>query len=134
MASIEHLTKKMEQDCRDELGLLASVGPEFYNNADLIRLLGQWETRRQLFGQLQGALIIIGASSPGWLAVGALLSIIKLPTAASMALLMAPVAVMVFLGGLFWIKKSFRGEGHLEQTGEMIKHELHRRELAQKYY
>ena len=131
MASMEQTIAALEKKGKDELGLLFEVGPEYFTTADLIRLLGQWEIKTQLFQTLHKTLIWIGASSPAWLILGVLFHFIGLPYLASFALVLFPVSAISFVIGLIWMNSYFKSKGYLEHTEALIKGELRRRERSE---
>ncbi|MEO1258093.1 MAG: hypothetical protein AAFZ15_04825 [Bacteroidota bacterium] len=127
MASIENIITDLEKKGKDEHALLLEVGPSYFTTADLIRLLGQWEIKSELFKRFQQSLVWLGASAPAWLLIATIGYFIKLHYLTSFALVMFPVTAFLCFGGLIWINIYFKGKGYLEQIEVLIREELEER-------
>lgn len=125
--NVHQLLKDLEEGAGDELELLESTGPEFFPTPQLWRLLGQWEVKNRLFHLFQRWLLRFIAFSPVWLAGWALFAFFGWPFPALLSLQLFPISFLLFAGGLWWMRQTFRGRGHLDAVGELIKTELRRR-------
>ena len=125
--NLERVLQYLEENAEDELELLESTGPEYFSTPELWKLRGQWEVKNRLFRDFQGFLIRLAAFSPVWIAVWGLCSLIGWSYPALLFLFMFPVTFLAFFAGLYYLRKVFKGKGHLDNTGEMIVRELRRR-------
>ena len=132
MASVDNLISNLEKDGKDEHALLMEVGAQYFTTSDLIRLLGQWEIKFELFGRFQKMLIWLGASSPAWLLVATIGYFIKLNYLSSFALVMFPVTAFICFAGLIWMNYYFKSKGFLEQIELLIREELENRSRKEK--
>lgn len=128
MASIENVVSNIEKGGKDEHTLLMEVGAEYFTTADLIRLLGQWEIKFEIFNRFQKTLIWVGAASPAWLLIATIGYFINLQYLASFALIMFPVTAFICFAGLIWMNYYFKSKGYLEQIEILIREELKKRE------
>ena len=124
MASVENVITDLEKKGKDEHVLLLEVGPSYFTTADLIRLLGQWEIKFELFERFQKTLLWLGASASAWLLIATIGYFVKLYYLTSFALVMFPVTAFLCFGGLIWVNIYFRGKGFLEQVETLIREEL----------
>lgn len=124
---LDKMISYLEHSAEDELSLLEDTGAEFFSSAQLMRLYGQWEIKNRLFHIFQKLLIKIAAFSPIWIAgyfIGQLLDW----TFISLLLLAGfPLSFLIFFAGLIFIRAFFKGKGHLDQVGDLIKMELRKR-------
>ncbi|TXB62628.1 hypothetical protein [Phaeodactylibacter luteus] len=127
---IDHLLKSLEADAADELSELEAVGPELYSTAQLLRLRGQWEVKNTLFHQVQRFFVRLIALSPLWLLAWLGLRLLGLPYLSLIALAFFPFSFLAFFGGLYFVHRFFKGQGHLDRVGEAIAAELQQRSQA----
>lgn len=126
--AINNLLSKLEKESNNEFGLLESTGPDYFSTSSLLELRGQWKERMRLFQVFHRLTILVGASSPAWIVLGAILGLLGLQLAATISLLMFPISFILFLASTFAIRAYFKGKGHLEMMGRMIENELIRRQ------
>ncbi|MEL7121741.1 MAG: hypothetical protein AAFO07_19990 [Bacteroidota bacterium] len=117
---IDELLRHFEQGATDELHLLESTGAEFYSTHQLLRLYGQWEIKNQLFKRFQKLLMQIAAFSPVWIVLFLLLDLIGWKFISLLMLSFFPISFVLFFVGLVFMRKFFKGKGHLNKVGEMI--------------
>jgi hypothetical protein len=117
----------LEKSAADELSYLESVGAEYFTTAQLIRLKGQWEVKNQLFGQVQQFLMRIAVWSPIWLVAWFVFDWLQWQLLAAICLTLFPISFFIFFIGLLFMRKFFKGKGHLETVGDMIDAELRKR-------
>ncbi len=124
---LDQVLNHLEDGAADELALLESTGPEFYSTGDLLRLRGQWEIKNQLFRFFNRLLLGIVAVSPVWIGLYFLASLLKWRYLSLLFLALFPLSFVVFFSGLLFMRRVFRGKGHLDNVGEMIVNELRQR-------
>lgn len=125
--NLNRVLQTLEDDAGDELALLESTGPQYFSTPELWKLRGQWEVKNRLFRDFQAFLLRLAAFSPVWIVLWGLCSLIGWSYLALLFLFMFPVSFMVFFAGLYYLRRVFKGKGHLDATGEMIVKELRRR-------
>lgn len=123
----EGILHHLEKSAADELSYLESVGAAYFSTAQLIRLKGQWEIKNQLFGQVQKFLLQVAIWSPIWLAAWFIFDLLQWKFLAAICFTLFPVS---FFLGLLFMRKFFKGKGHLDTVVEMIDTELQKRRFS----
>ncbi|MEN0002808.1 MAG: hypothetical protein AAF798_01645 [Bacteroidota bacterium] len=130
---VDGILSHLEEGYENELSFLASTGVEVYSTADLIRLKGQWQVKNHFFYLLQRRLIRLAAYSPAAIVIGGLLYFavgwIRLGLFISS---LFPLSWMLIIFGFYFLKTSFRGQGHLEWVGQAIDDEIAKRKTKSK--
>ena len=126
----DRLLQHLEGNAADELGLLESVGVEYYSSEQLLRLRGQWEVKNALFHIFQRLLIRIAAFTAVWISLGFIQYFLHWNYPAFLMMALVPLSFLLFFGGLIFMRSFFKGKGHLDRVGEMISEELTRRRQA----
>lgn len=126
--NLDNLLQELEQGATDELDFLWQTGAEYYSTAQLWRLRGQWEIKNDLFRRFQRLLLGIAAASPVWLLLSVGFLLMDVPRLATFCLLMFPITYFLFLMGQIFMRRYFKGRGHLEAVGAAIVAELRQRE------
>lgn len=124
---LDHMISHLEQTAEDELSLLEDTGAEYFTTPQLMRLYGQWEVKNRLFHTYQKLLIRIAALSPLWIGGYFIGQLLEWTYFSFLLLAGFPLSFMVFFAGLIFIKAFFKGKGHLDQVGDLIKVELRNR-------
>ncbi len=124
---LDKVISHLENSAEDELSFLEDTGAEYFTTAQLLRLYGQWEIKNRLFHIFQKLLIRIAAYSPVWIAGYFICQAIGWPFLSFLMLAGFPLSFMVFFAGLIFLKTFFKGKGHLDQVGDLIKLELRNR-------
>ncbi len=124
-----NILNHLEKVASDDLSYLETTGAEYFSTAQLIRLKGQWEVKHQLFGQLQRLLMRIVAWSPIWIVGWAGFQWLGWTWVALLCLALFPLSFVCFFTGLLFMRRFFKGKGHLDAVGEMIDAELRKRRI-----
>jgi len=124
---LDKVISYLENSAGDELSLLEDTGPEFFSTAQLLRLYGQWEIKNRLFNRFQKLLIRIAAWSPLWVAGYFICQALNWTYISFLLLAGFPLSFLIFFAGLIFIKRYFKGKGHLDEVGDLIKLELRKR-------
>ena len=124
---LDQVLSHLEDGAEDELALLESTGPAFYSTGDLLRLRGQWEIKNQLFRTYNRLLLGTVAISPIWIGLYFLADLLGWRYLSLLFLALFPLSFVIFFAGLLFMRRYFRGKGHLDNVGEMIVTELRRR-------
>ena len=130
MQNVDHLLKQFEKDAADELAELDEVGPEVYETGLLLRLRGQWEVKNALFHIFQRFFIRIMAVSPLWLFLWFVFTRIGLSFVGLFFLALFPLSFVLFMGGMWFMQRFFKGRGHLDRVGQAISAELTKRQKS----
>jgi len=125
--NVDKVLTDLESGAEDELSLLISTGAKFFSTGHLLRLKGQWEIKNRLFYKFNNGLIRMVAISPLWLVCWFVLNALKLPLLSLFFMALFPISFFLFFAGLLFMKRFFKGKGHLDMVGEMIDTELNRR-------
>ncbi len=125
--NLDQVLQSLEDDAGDELELLESTGPEYFSTPELWKLRGKWEVKNRLFRDFQNFLMRLAAFSPVWIAGWGLCSLVGWSYFSLLFLFMFPVSFIVFFAGLYYLRRVFKGKGHLDTVGEMIVRELRKR-------
>ena len=132
--NIDDMLLRIEENAADELSFLLAVGPEYFSNAHLIRLKGQWEVKNALFHRLYKIWMKIGVSAPLWFGLWLLLDLLKVPVVGLVFLFLCPFSLFSFFGGMVLMRFLFKGKGHLDMVGDMIQQELQKRKVDHKSF
>ena len=124
MKPLHQQIEQIEQSTSNELEYFTSVGPKYFTTAELLELCGSVKTRLKLFNKLHKVVILIGASSPAWLVVGFLSSLMGLQGLAAYFTALFPISFTLCLVGAFWMKKEFNSKGYLEYVARELRNEL----------
>ena len=124
---LNKLLSGIEAKSKDDFTMLEECGAEYFSTADLLEMRGRWKEQTRIFTKLHKANIILGASAPIWLVLGAIFGICGQVKGATTCIFMFPIVFFVFILGAFFLKRQFKGKGHLEFIGREINYELGRR-------
>ena len=130
--NLEQTLHRIEARAEDELSFLADTGAEYFSTAQLIKLKGQWQVKRQLFLQLNFVLIRTVAFSPITLMLWMACSYLGMGMLGWFFLILFPFAFLLFFAGQIFIRYAFQGNGHHEDIGQMIDCELENRRKNRK--
>jgi hypothetical protein len=125
--SIQEFLDNLEKEPDKGLDFLISTGPEFFSTSELMEFRGSIREKYLLHGRLHRANLIIGASAPSWLVLGALCGVLGAIQLATLLLLLFPIAFLLFLGGLVFLRRHFHSRGYLSHAGNLVEQELARR-------
>lgn len=126
---LHKLLSGIEDKSKDDFAMLEECGAEYFLTADLLQLRGRWKEQTRMFTKLHKGNIILGASAPGWLVLGAVFGICGFVKAATMAIFMFPIVLFIFMLGAFFLHTQYRSKGYLEFIGREINYELGRRKM-----
>ena len=125
--NIDGITRRLEQLAGRELQQLVELGPEAYTTADLIRLRGQWEVKKELHDWLHPTIIRLLAWTPAYAALFTLFFFLNWGVLALLAVALIPLS-FILAGIGWWIIQKFCGsQSHLEAVDELIEQEMDRR-------
>lgn len=132
--SIDKVLDEIERKAGMEFEFLLSTGAEFYSTAELLELRGRCKEQQLIFAQLHRVNLLLGASSPVWVAVGFVCGMLGWQTAATISLFLFPFMFLLFVGGSLFLHVRFKGKAYLHEVGRIIECELAWRqdELARK--
>ena len=117
----------IENQAGKEFEYLLAVGAKYFSTDELLELRGVWKARYRLFCKFQKIVILLGASSPGWILVGFTLSLLGFQGLAFYATMLFPITFVLSIAGAFWLKSEFESKGFLEHVGTMINSEIKHR-------
>ena len=126
---LDKLLSGIEAKSKDDFAMLEECGAEFFSTSDLLELRGCWKEQTRMFTKLHKANIILGASAPVWLVIAAILGVSGFTKAASSALFVFPIVLLVFMIAAFFLRAQYRSKGYLEFIGREIDYELGRRKM-----
>ncbi len=125
--NIDGITRRLEQLAGRELHQLLDLGAAAYSTADLIRLRGQWEAKKELQSWLQPRLIRLLACTPAYAALFTLFFFLDWGVLALIAVALIPLS-FILAGIGWWLLQRFCGsQSLLQAVDEMIEEELQRR-------
>lgn len=128
-SDLNKLLSGIEAKSKDDFAMLEDCGAEYFSTSDLLELKGRWKEQVRMFTKLHRTNIILGASAPFWLVLGAIFGICELTRAATLAIFMFPIVLFIFLLASFFIRAQYRSQGYLEFIGREIEYELGQRKI-----
>lgn len=128
--NIDRLSQQLEDLATDELRQLEEVGADMYSTADLIRLRGQWQVKMALLRWAQPRLMKIVAWSPSLLLMAGLFFALQWNRPALLFLSLFPFCFLLYILGMWVIRKFCGTQGQLEAIDRMIEDEMERRKTA----
>ena len=124
----EKAFEQLNEQHKNEMELLDSVGPSYFHTSQLLRMQGQLEVKFEWMLRLQRISMVLAALSPIWLLISFIAALFHDESFSRFAMAMFPITLTFFLVTIGLIAKYFKGKGHLEKMESTIREELKRRQ------